>query len=177
GSSRRSAHPEERGAGKGRAALAPPRKGGAGEEPPPPGGQPRRGRVRRGGFSRSAVDPAAGGLDGDSIRGGGPADIGPSGSHSGSRTEDCAMVSMEELLNQMVQRGGSDLHLSVGAPPKIRIDGRLVDTDYEALTPEVGKKLVYSVLGPDQVAKFEKNLELDFSFGVANLGRFRTNAF
>ena len=87
------------------------------------------------------------------------------------------MVSMEELLNQMVQRGGSDLHLSVGSPPKIRIDGRLIDTDYEALTPEVCKKLVYSVLGPDQVAKFEKNLELDFSFGVANLGRFRTNAF
>ena len=87
------------------------------------------------------------------------------------------MVSMEELLNQMVQRGGSDLHLSAGSPPKVRIDGRLVDTDYEALAPDVCKKLVYSVLGPDQVAKFEKNLELDFSFGVANLGRFRTNAF
>jgi twitching motility protein PilT len=84
---------------------------------------------------------------------------------------------MEDLLNQMVQRGGSDLHLSVGAPPKIRVDGRLLDTDFEALTPELSKKLIYSVLGPDQVAKFEKNLELDFSFGVNNLGRFRTNAF
>ncbi len=87
------------------------------------------------------------------------------------------MVSMEELLNLMVQRGGSDLHLSVGAPPKIRIDGKLIDTEYEPLMPEATKKLVYSVLGADQVAKFEKNLELDFSFGVANLGRFRTNAF
>ncbi|MGE3172816.1 MAG: type IV pilus twitching motility protein PilT [Planctomycetota bacterium] len=87
------------------------------------------------------------------------------------------MVSMEELLTLMVQRGGSDLHLSVGSPPKIRIDGRLVDTEYEPLQPEVAKKLVYSVLGPDQVAKFEKNLEIDFSFGVANMGRFRTNAF
>lgn len=87
------------------------------------------------------------------------------------------MVSMEELLNLMVQRGGSDLHLSVGAPPKIRIDGKLVDTEYEPLMPEATKKLVYSVLGADQVAKFEKNLELDFSFGVSNLGRFRTNAF
>ncbi|MFY9343881.1 MAG: type IV pilus twitching motility protein PilT [Planctomycetota bacterium] len=84
---------------------------------------------------------------------------------------------MEELLNLMVQRGGSDLHLSVGAPPKIRIDGKLVDTEYEPLMPEATKKLVYSVLGADQVAKFEKNLELDFSFGVSNLGRFRTNAF
>jgi twitching motility protein PilT len=87
------------------------------------------------------------------------------------------MVSMEELLNLMVQRGGSDLHLSVGSPPKIRIDGKLVDTEYEPLMPEATKKLVYSVLGADQVAKFEKNFEIDFSFGVANLGRFRTNAF
>ncbi|MBZ0150142.1 MAG: type IV pilus twitching motility protein PilT [Planctomycetes bacterium] len=87
------------------------------------------------------------------------------------------MVSMEELLNLMVQRGGSDLHLSVGAPPKIRIDGKLVDTEYEVLMPEATKKLVYSVLGPDQVAKLEKNLEIDFSFGVQTLGRFRTNAF
>jgi twitching motility protein PilT len=87
------------------------------------------------------------------------------------------MVSMEELLNLMVQRGGSDLHLSVGSSPKIRIDGKLVDTEYEPLMPEATKKLVYSVLGADQVAKFEKNLEIDFSFGVSNLGRFRTNAF
>jgi twitching motility protein PilT len=87
------------------------------------------------------------------------------------------MVSMEELLNLMVQRGGSDLHISVGSPPRIRVDGKLVDTEHEPLMPEAAKKLVYSVLGADQVAKFEKNLELDFSFGVANLGRFRTNAF
>lgn len=59
------------------------------------------------------------------------------------------MVSMEELLNLMVQRGGSDLHLSVGSPPKIRVDGRLEDTEYDVLQPEVAKKLVYSVLAPD----------------------------
>ncbi len=87
------------------------------------------------------------------------------------------MVSMEELLNTMVQRGGSDLHLSVGAPPKVRIDGKLVDTEYEVLTPEVTKKLLYSVMTTDQVASFEKHLELDFSFGVQNMGRFRTNGF
>ncbi len=87
------------------------------------------------------------------------------------------MVSMEELLNLMVQRGGSDLHLSVGAAPKIRIDGKLQDTEHDILQPEVTKKLIYSVLAPDQVAKFERDLEIDFSFGVTNLGRFRTNAF
>ena len=84
---------------------------------------------------------------------------------------------MEELLHLMVQRGGSDLHLSVGAPPKIRIDGRLQDTEHEVLTPELTKKLVYSVLSPDQTAILERELEIDFSFGVTRLGRFRTNAF
>ena len=87
------------------------------------------------------------------------------------------MVLMEDLLSLLVQKGGSDLHISGGAPPKIRIDGRLVDTDYDSLSPEAAKKLVYSVLGAEQIAKYEKNLEIDFSFGVANLGRFRTNAF
>ncbi len=87
------------------------------------------------------------------------------------------MVSMEELLNILVQRGGSDLHISVGAPPKVRIDGKLYDTEHEILSPEVAQKLVYSVLTADQIATFEKELELDFSFGAAGLGRFRTNAF
>jgi len=87
------------------------------------------------------------------------------------------MLSMEELLNLMVQRGGSDLHLSCGSPPRIRVDGKVVDTEHETLAPEMTKKLVYSVLSPDQVARFEKELEIDFSFGVTNLGRFRTNAF
>ncbi len=87
------------------------------------------------------------------------------------------MVSMEELLTIMVQRGGSDLHISAGSPPKIRIDGKLYDTEHDVLRPEVTKKLIYSVLTADQNAKFEKIKELDFSFGVANLGRFRTNAF
>lgn len=84
---------------------------------------------------------------------------------------------MEELLTIMVQRGGSDLHISVGSPPKIRVDGKLYDTEHEVLQPEVTKKLIYSVLTADQVANFEKHKELDFSFGVANLGRFRTNTF
>jgi len=87
------------------------------------------------------------------------------------------MVSMEELLNLMVQRGGSDLHISVGGPPKIRIDGKLVDTEHDLLTPEITQKLLYSVMTSDQIAKFEKQWEIDFSFGAAGLGRFRTNTF
>lgn len=87
------------------------------------------------------------------------------------------MLSMEELLRLMLQRGASDLHISAGSTPRIRIDGKLRDTEHDVLSPEMAKKLVYSVLSPDQVARFEKDLELDFSFGISNQGRFRTNAF
>ncbi|MFH0945889.1 MAG: type IV pilus twitching motility protein PilT [Planctomycetota bacterium] len=85
------------------------------------------------------------------------------------------MVQMQELLQQLVDRNGSDLHLSAGAPPRIRISGNLVSTDMDAMSAADTKALVYSILTTDQIAKFEKNLELDFSFGIRNLGRFRTN--
>jgi twitching motility protein PilT len=87
------------------------------------------------------------------------------------------MVTLEELLQQLVERGGSDLHISAGAPPKIRIDGKLISVDTEILDSEQSQKIVYSVLDNDQIARFEKNLELDMSFGISGLGRFRTNVF
>lgn len=87
------------------------------------------------------------------------------------------MVSMEELLTLLIQRGGSDLHLSAGSPPRIRIDGRLVAMEFDPLTPETTQKLIYSILSGDQVARFEKSLELDCSFGFSGHGRFRTNVF
>ncbi|MCI0342772.1 MAG: type IV pilus twitching motility protein PilT [Planctomycetales bacterium] len=77
----------------------------------------------------------------------------------------------------MVQRNGSDLHVTAGSPPKIRIDGRLVNTEHDVLTPEMSQKLVYSILDSNQIARFEKDLELDMSFGIEGLGRFRTNVF
>jgi len=87
------------------------------------------------------------------------------------------MVTLEELLQIMVQRNGSDLHVTAGSPPKIRIDGRLVNTEHDVLTPEMSQKLVYSILDSNQIARFEKELELDMSFGIEGLGRFRTNVF
>ena len=87
------------------------------------------------------------------------------------------MVSLEELLQLLEQRGGSDLHIASGSPPRIRIDGKLMPTEFDTLTKEESQKLVYGVLSEDQIARFEKDLELDFSFGVDNLGRFRTNVF
>lgn len=87
------------------------------------------------------------------------------------------MHSFEELLDQLVHRGGSDLHISAGAPPKVRVDGDLTDCPGEPLSPADTKRLVYSILTDEQVATFERDLELDFSFGVEGLGRFRTNVF
>jgi twitching motility protein PilT len=87
------------------------------------------------------------------------------------------MITIEELLTLLVQRKGSDLHLSAGSPPKIRIDGKLVNTEHEMLTPDMTQKLVYSILTSEQIARFEKDFELDLSFGIDGLGRFRVNVF
>ena len=87
------------------------------------------------------------------------------------------MVTLEELLQLLVERGGSDLHVTAGAPPKIRIDGRLISTEHDIMDAEMSQKIVYSVLDNEQIARFEKNLELDMSFGISGLGRFRTNVF
>jgi len=87
------------------------------------------------------------------------------------------MVTIEEMLTVLVERGGSDLHISVGSPPRIRVEGDLINTDFEVLTPETTQKLLYGLLNTNQIAKFEKELELDISFGIERLGRFRTNIF
>ncbi|MFH1023753.1 MAG: type IV pilus twitching motility protein PilT [Planctomycetota bacterium] len=87
------------------------------------------------------------------------------------------MVTIEELLQLLVEKRGSDLHITAGSAPRIRIDGELLPTEHPVLSAEDSQKLIYSVLDNDQIAKFEKELELDFSFGIENLGRFRTNVF
>ncbi|RME05080.1 MAG: type IV pilus twitching motility protein PilT [Planctomycetota bacterium] len=87
------------------------------------------------------------------------------------------MVTLEELLEIMVERDGSDLHISANSPPKIRIHGTLVSTEHDVLDAEATQQLVYSVLDNEQIAKFERDLELDMSFGISGLGRFRTNVF
>ncbi len=87
------------------------------------------------------------------------------------------MVSLRELLEIMVKKGASDLHLTVGAPPMIRVDGKLVKLEYDRLGPEITKKLAYSMMNEKQKLKFEENSELDLSFGIENLSRFRCNVF
>ena len=84
-------------------------------------------------------------------------------------------MDMKQLLEMVVKRGASDLHLTVGVPPMLRIDGELISTDLEKLTPEDSKRLVYSILSDSQKAKFEEDLELDLSLSIKGLSRFRVN--
>jgi twitching motility protein PilT len=86
-------------------------------------------------------------------------------------------ITMKQLLEEMVQRNSTDLHLTTGAPPMFRIDGELVPTNYEIMTPELIEQLSYSVLNDQQKKRFEMEWELDFSFGIAGLSRFRGNCF
>jgi twitching motility protein PilT len=88
-----------------------------------------------------------------------------------------ATVSIEELLQILVDQSGSDLHISAGSPPKVRVDGELYNTEHEILRPDDAKAIIYSFLTGDQIARFEQDYELDLSFGVDGLGRFRVNVF
>lgn len=87
------------------------------------------------------------------------------------------MFTLRELLEQMVKMGASDLHLTVGAPPVVRVDGKLQRLNFDFLTGEQTKKLSYSMLNEKQKLKFEQNSELDFSFGIEKMSRFRCNLF
>ena len=87
------------------------------------------------------------------------------------------MASLRELLEEMVKMDASDLHLTVGAPPVVRIDGKLHQTEHDILTSEQTKKLAYSMLNEKQKMKFEQNSELDLSFGIEAMSRFRCNLF
>ena len=85
------------------------------------------------------------------------------------------MVSINDLLKLTQESQASDLHITVGNPPVIRIDGRLSLTDFPIFTRETCKSLIYTMLNDDQKAIFEKDKELDFSFSLPNMDRFRVN--
>ncbi len=87
------------------------------------------------------------------------------------------MVSLHQLLKVTIEKGASDLHITAGIPPQLRVNGSLVPLDLPPLKPAETKQLVYSVLTDAQKHKFEENWELDLSFGVEGLSRFRANVF
>src|ERR1700732_4175793 len=86
-------------------------------------------------------------------------------------------VTLSELLKKMLDLSGSDLHITTNSPPRIRVHGHLDPLDMPPLTPSETKQLAYSVLTDVQKHRFEENLELDFSFGVKGMARFRGNLF
>jgi twitching motility protein PilT len=86
--------------------------------------------------------------------------------------------SLSDLLKRMVDTGGSDLHITTNSPPRIRVHGELKPLDgVPPLGPSDTKQLAYSVLTDGQKHRFEESLELDFSFGIKNIARFRGNLF
>jgi twitching motility protein PilT len=85
---------------------------------------------------------------------------------------------IEILLEEVIKKKASDLHLQVGLPPTLRVDGTLVQlTTYEALTEDSIEELIFSILDEDQKQILLKDKEFDFSFAFGDLGRFRVNAF
>jgi twitching motility protein PilT len=85
--------------------------------------------------------------------------------------------SLQQLLKTMVEKGASDLHITTGFPPVLRIDGSMVPLKLPALGPVETKALCFTVLTEEQRAQFEKHNELDLSFGIKGLSRFRANIF
>ncbi len=86
-------------------------------------------------------------------------------------------MNLRELLGQMIEKGASDLHISAGLPPMFRVDGDIMRFGEDRVSPEMARKLAYSIMNEDQRSRFEKTRELDFSFGIPNLSRFRSNVF
>jgi twitching motility protein PilT len=87
------------------------------------------------------------------------------------------MPTLPELLKQTVEIDGSDLHLTIGTPPQVRVHGHLRRLEYPDLSPSDTKALAYSVLTDAQKKRFEETMELDFSFGIRGIARFRCNLF
>lgn len=84
---------------------------------------------------------------------------------------------IQELLSEMVKRGASDLHITAGSPPLIRLSGRLTPIGTDKLKPDETMRMTYSLMNEKQKKAFEQTKECDFSFGIANLARFRANAY
>lgn len=87
------------------------------------------------------------------------------------------MATLYDLLRMMIEKGASDLHITTGSPPRLRVDGKLMPIDYPILTPADTKALCYSILTDVQKHRFEENNELDLSFALKGVSRFRANIF
>ncbi|MGE3681383.1 MAG: type IV pilus twitching motility protein PilT [Bdellovibrionales bacterium] len=87
------------------------------------------------------------------------------------------MISLHQLLKAAVKQGASDLHIVAGSPPVLRVEGRIVRVKSSDLTADETRQLCYSILTDSQKSRFETTKELDFSFGIKAMSRFRANLF
>ena len=92
-------------------------------------------------------------------------------------SEQHVKLGIRDLLKTMVEMGASDLHITTGAPPQVRVDGQVTGLKHPPLQPAETKQLCYSILTDMQKRKFEEENELDLSFGVKGLARFRGNIY
>ena len=96
---------------------------------------------------------------------------------AGAGAPPVAAGNLKAILQQMIQRGASDLHLKVGRPPTLRVNGDLLSLDMPTMRPEDLKTLAEQVMTPRQVKEFGENKEADFAIGVPGIGRFRVNVY
>ena len=87
------------------------------------------------------------------------------------------MITINRLLEDAMSKKASDLHLTVGVPPKVRIFGKLTSLDYPSLMPDDMHELAYSILPESLVLKFEEQGEIDFSYSIRGVGRYRVNVY
>ena len=95
----------------------------------------------------------------------------------GGEKRELTDVHIDELLRHTVESGASDLHLSVGLPPMVRKDGKLVPLPFESADERSTQRIIFDILNNSQIEKFERTHELDFSHGVKGVGRFRFNVY
>src|SRR5918997_3569582 len=84
---------------------------------------------------------------------------------------------LSDYLFDTIERGASDLHITAGLPPMVRINGKVEPLDYAPLTPNVTRELVYDILSNDQRQRLENDWELDFSYSLPRTARFRVNVY
>lgn len=99
------------------------------------------------------------------------------GSYPADQRRSLADTHIDDLLRAASKAGGSDLHLAVALPPMVRRDGKVCALPYEIATGREIQRLVYDILTSEQIEKFERTKELDFSYGVSGLGRYRFNVY
>jgi twitching motility protein PilT len=100
----------------------------------------------------------------------------------GNQRQATAPIQIEEthvddLLRIVVEKGASDLHICVGVPPIIRVDGELMPLNYERFEPSQSQRMMYDILSDEQIQRFEAQLELDCSYSLGRIARFRVNVF